>query len=271
MPEPASEPFSESVDARLPSPGPIPVPGPGGNGAPHPWEGFLLVGVCVVSFTLIAPLGNAGGLDARFLLVPLVSFFLPAALWAWLRGGLADTFPGAKPGPRTLCVAAAFAVGGSLVALSLAGLLTHVLGRPGSEPAQEALLLSVGPGWRLLYFALAPALCEEALFRGAFLRALRPWGPGAASICSALAFAAIHDSLIKFLPVAILGWALAQVVLRTGNFWWAVAGHALHNAAVLGMLSAGLGSQETLGWILVLPALVGASAIWLAMGRRKAR
>lgn len=229
------------------------------------------MGFSVVLFTLIAPLGSMGGLQARFLLVPLVSFLLPAFLWAWLRGGLAETFLAAKPGPRTLCVAAAFAIGGSLMALSLAGLLTHLSGRSGDDPAQQALLLSVGSGWRLLYFALAPALCEEALFRGAFLRALRSWGPGAASVCSALAFAAIHDSLIKFLPVAILGWALAQIVLRTGNFWLAVAGHALHNAAVLGMLSAGLGNQETLGWIWVLPTLVGASAIWLAMGRRRAR
>jgi membrane protease YdiL (CAAX protease family) len=124
-------------------------------------------------------------------------------------------------------------IGGSLVSLSLAGLLTEVFGGRGDEEAVRALLFSVGPGWRLLYFALAPALCEEALFRGAFLRALRPWGPGAASICSALAFAAIHASWMKFLPVAVLGWVLAQVVIKTGNFWLAVAGHALHNGIVL--------------------------------------
>jgi hypothetical protein len=33
--------------------------------------------------------------------------------------------------------------------------------------------------------------------------------------------------------VAVLGWVLAQVVIKTGNFWLAVAGHALHNGIVL--------------------------------------
>ena len=264
MPDPPSEPLSGAADTFALKR----TPRLREDSEPHPWEGFLLVGLCAVLFTLIAPLARTGGLPARFLLVPLLAVLLPALLWARVRGGLQETFPSARPGPRTLWVAAALAVGGSLVALGLAGLLTGLFGPQGDEAAQRTLLLSVGPGWRLLYFVLAPALCEEALFRGAFLRALKPWGPGAASLCSALAFAAMHASPIKFLPVAILGWALAQVVLRTGNFWLAVVGHALHNAAVLAMLSAGLGEQGTLGWSLVLPAVVGASAIWLAMGRR---
>lgn len=229
------------------------------------------MGLCAVLFTLIAPLAHAGGLPARFLLVPLLAFLLPALLWARVRGGLTETLPSARLGSRALCVAAALAVGGSLAALGLAGVLTGLFGPQGDDAAQRALLLSVGPGWRLLYFALVPALCEEALFRGAFLHALTSWGPGAASFCSALAFAAMHASPIKFLPVAILGWALAQVVLRTGNFWLAVAGHALHNAAVLAMLSMGLGEQGTSGWVLLLAVVAGTNAIWLAAGLSRVR
>ena len=193
------------------------------------------MGAAVVIFTLGAPLVQ-GSLPGRFLILPGAAFLVPAVLWAWARGMLAQVFPGRFPTRRALVVALTLIAGGSLVALSLAGILTAIFGESGETPLLRALLLSVGPARRFLFFAVAPALCEEALFRGALLRCVRPWGMGTASLVSALTFAAIHASWMKFLPVAVLGWVLAQVVLRTGNFWLAVVGHALHNAIVLGVL-----------------------------------
>ena len=84
-----------------------------------------------------------------------------------------------------------------------------------------------------MLFALLPALCEELLFRGAVLVCLRRWGPVRACVASGVLFGAFHGSLIRFLPVALLGTALAAVVWRTGNIWLAVAGHALHNSLIL--------------------------------------
>ena len=208
---------------------------PGSLHDPHPWEGFLLVGAAVLIFTLGAPSAQ-GSFVGRFLILPGVAFLMPAVLWAWARGMLAQVFSWRSPTSRALVVAGTLIGGGSLVALSLAGVLTAIFGESGETPLLRALLFSVGPARRFLFFAVAPALCEEALFRGALLRCVRPWGMGTASLVSALTFAAIHASWMKFLPVAILGWALAQVVLRTGNFWLAVAGHALHNGIVLGVL-----------------------------------
>lgn len=231
----------------------------GGLRDPHPWEGFILVGVAVVIFTLGAPLVQ-GSLTGRFLLLPGAAFLAPAVLWAWARGMFAQVFSWRSPTRRALVVALTLTAGGSLAALSLAGILTAIFGESGETPLLRALLFSVGPARRFLFFALAPALCEEALFRGALLRCVRPWGIGTASLVSALTFAAIHASWMKFLPVAILGWVLAQVVLRTGNFWLAVAGHALHNGIVLGVL----------GWegarIGTAPLTVGIAAPVLATG-----
>jgi membrane protease YdiL (CAAX protease family) len=217
------------------------------------------VGAAVLIFTLGAPLAQ-GSLAGRFLILPGVAFLMPAVLWAWARGMLAQVFSWKQPTRPALIVAFSLMAGGSLMALSLAGVLTSVFGESGETPLLRALLLSVGPARRLLFFAVAPALCEEALFRGALLRCVRPWGIGTASLVSALTFAAIHASWMKFLPVAILGWALAQVVLRTGNFWLAVAGHATHNAfvlAVLGWEGTGVG---------LVPTSAGPAALVLVAG-----
>lgn len=213
----------------------------------------------VLIFTLGAPLAQ-DSFVGRFLILPGVAFLMPAVLWAWARGMLTQAFSWRSPTRRALFVALALIAGGSLVALSLAGVLTAIFGESGETPLLRALLFSVGPARRFLFFAVAPALCEEALFRGALLRCVRPWGMGAASLVSALTFAAIHASWIKFLPVAVLGWVLAQVVLRTGNFWLAVAGHALHNAIVLGVLG---WEGARVGWV---PPTLGIALLVLVAG-----
>ncbi len=232
---------------------------------PKPWEGFLLVGLCVTLFTVGAALVQGEGMVARFLILPAVAFLAPSVAWVLWRGGGREAFPLRRPTFRQVFVAAALAMGGSLLALSLAGFLSGLPGAQREEPALRALLLSAGPLWRFLFFALAPALCEEALFRGAFLWAIRPWGATTASVVSGLAFAAVHGSWLKFLPVAILGWALAQVVLRTGNIGLAVAGHALHNAAILGIVSLGAGMEKASFGVLLLAALAGLVAIGLGV------
>ena len=238
---------------------------------PKPWEGFLLVGLCVTLFTVGAALVQGEDMAARFLILPAVAFLAPSVAWVLWRGGSREAFPLRRPMSRQVFVAAALAMGGSLLALSLAGFLSGLTGAQRDEPALRALLLSAGPLWRFLFFALAPAVCEEALFRGAFLWALRPWGATVASLVSGLAFAAVHASWLKFLPVALLGWALAQVVLRTGNIGLAVAGHALHNSAILGIVSLGTGVEETSYGILLLAALAGLVAIGLAVAWRWSR
>jgi membrane protease YdiL (CAAX protease family) len=238
---------------------------------PHPWEGFLLVGAAVLIFTLGAPLAQ-DSFAGRFLILPGVAFLMPAVLWAWARGMVAQVFTWKSPTRRALVVASTLIAGGSLAALGLAGVLTAIFGESGETPLLRALLFSVGPARRLLFFAAAPALCEEALFRGALLRCVRPWGIGTASLVSALTFAAIHASWMKFLPVAILGWVLAQVVLRTGNFWLAVGGHALHNGIVLGVLGwdgARIGTAPLTAGIAVPVVVAGLAMALVCIGKAK--
>ena len=156
--------------------------------------------------------------------------------------------------------AAALAAGASLAALAVAALLSRLFPSSGAE--EEALsrfVQSVSPPAALFLFALWPALCEEALFRGALLDGLKGLPAPAVCLVSGAAFGLFHGSLLRFLPVALLGAALAAVVLRTGNWALAVLFHALHNGTILLLAAPGGGTE---GPVLLPAALGGLLALW---------
>jgi sodium transport system permease protein len=101
--------------------------------------------------------------------------------------------------------------------------------------------LVVGPMWLdVLALALAPALCEEALFRGLTLPSLASRIGGRWAVLStALLFAGFHLSLYRFLPTALLGLVLGTVRWRSGSLWPAIAFHAVNNALVLTLVRMG--------------------------------
>ena len=77
-------------------------------------------------------------------------------------------------------------------------------------------------------------LAEEVFFRGlAYRAARRRLHPGWAAGLVALAFAAVHLQVVNFLPIAVLGWAFAVAVERTGSLVPAVAMHAVNNLVAL--------------------------------------
>lgn len=90
----------------------------------------------------------------------------------------------------------------------------------------------------VIAIAVAPAVCEELLFRGFVLQALRSaMGAAAAVVVSAALFAAIHldpsggGATLYRVPFAFLvGVGLAVLRLRTGSLVPAMIAHAVVNA-----------------------------------------
>lgn len=83
----------------------------------------------------------------------------------------------------------------------------------------------------LAVIALAPAICEEMLFRGMILHSLKAkYRLSSAVIITAVLFGFYHMSLVKFLPTGILGVVLCLVVLHTGSIYPAMVMHFLNNA-----------------------------------------
>lgn len=98
--------------------------------------------------------------------------------------------------------------------------------------AMNDILFPTGtPLWQILpTVALAPAICEEILFRGVFQGLLSRKLPPRLLIPSiGLIFGAFHFSLFRFVPTAILGCLLSFLVVLTESVFPSMALHLMHN------------------------------------------
>jgi sodium transport system permease protein len=99
----------------------------------------------------------------------------------------------------------------------------------------ERTLDPTAPLWLLLItFALAPAVCEELLFRGALLRALcTKVGVVPAVVVSALCFGVFHLSIHRAVPTFLLGLSFGTALVVTRSVVPPMVMHAVNNTAVL--------------------------------------
>ena len=178
----------------------------------------------------------------------------------------------AKPGLMGLFAGGLIGLGSwyaaTLGAQALAG---DVLPLPGPQMqalVEEMMRLAQDPAtapWLYVGAALAPALCEELLFRGALLSALRRAGSDRmAVVVSAVAFSMMHMNVHQMPTTLVLGVVLAALVIRSGSVWPAIVLHALHNGLALGLqvhLGDALLEDPRWSWVLAGP-LVGFMLLW---------
>ncbi len=88
--------------------------------------------------------------------------------------------------------------------------------------------------WILLVMAVSPAICEEALFRGALLSGLRArMRPIPALLAVSVLFGVFHLSIYRFAPTALLGLGITYAVWRTGSLWAGVIIHFINNGLAM--------------------------------------
>ena len=83
----------------------------------------------------------------------------------------------------------------------------------------------------IVVMAIAPAFCEELLFRGVIQNQLEKWCKNAhiAVWVAAIIFSAIHFQFYGFLPRMILGAALGYLLVYGKSLWLPIVAHALNN------------------------------------------
>jgi len=144
--------------------------------------------------------------------------------------------------PRALGLAPAparFACAGVLIGLSAWYLnlaLVDALVEVGPEDVETLQRAVARPSLTLvlLAVALAPAVCEEVIFRGVLLRGLASRIPPAvALILSAVMFALYHVRPVQMLPTFTLGLAIGLLSLRAGSILPAMIAHFLNNAMAI--------------------------------------
>jgi membrane protease YdiL (CAAX protease family) len=197
-----------------------------------------LTGLITLGPLLVSRLGLYGVLLSELALVGLPTLgFLQA------RGVSLSSLVGRA---RASSIVGAILLGAGafwLVALLESTVLERVL--PVPPAVRDSLRQFAAPGaplWLdLLALSLAPAVCEEALFRGVAQPAFEPrLGRAGALVAAALLFALFHLSPYRLVPTALLGLLLGAVRLWSGALWPAIAFHLTNNTLVLVFTRVGL-------------------------------
>lgn len=114
--------------------------------------------------------------------------------------------------------------------------ITYLMETIGYNPDSSLPLPLSNAGWlvlNILILALAPAICEELIYRGVVFNGLRKFGKVGAIFISALLFALAHGSAMQFFYQFILGLVLAWIVVKTGSIVYSMVVHFVNNAIVV--------------------------------------
>ncbi|MEZ0227469.1 MAG: ABC transporter permease subunit/CPBP intramembrane protease [Planctomycetota bacterium] len=165
---------------------------------------------------------------------------LPPILYArGLKLDLKETFKLRAPHWTALLAAVLLAAGGQILGHDIARLQSQVTGEALEQEklAWIRLLEDVfrhGPVFALALIALAPAVCEEILFRGFILSGLRSTsGSWASVLVSALLFGVTHLDPARLGAVTTLGAVLAVLALRSRSLIPCILCHFTHNGLAL--------------------------------------
>lgn len=94
--------------------------------------------------------------------------------------------------------------------------------------------------WLLFLVAVTPAICEEMVFRGVLLGGTRTLHPVRMIVLNGVVFGAFHlsfETVIRFMPTAVLGMVIAFAVWRTGSIFVGMAMHFFNNGAIVVLVS----------------------------------
>lgn len=83
----------------------------------------------------------------------------------------------------------------------------------------------------IIVVGIAPAICEEAVFRGVFFNSIwnQTHGKWVPIIVTAAVFGLFHGSITRFFPTFLLGIVLGYLVYETNNMFYNVMFHAINN------------------------------------------
>ena len=202
------------------------------QGRLRPWMGFVLFGVLMAFFILVcAPLQQNLGIPG--LIITELAFLAMAVIYCLItRVKIKEVFPVKKVKVRDifgciLLILGAFPV--SMIAVAITG---TIFPQSVSEVGDlnSFLYESMSFPVAALVVALLPAICEEAIHRGAILSNFRSlkhdW---VIVLIMGLFFGINHMSVLRFLTTMFLGLILSYVVVKKNNILLSMIMHFTNN------------------------------------------
>lgn len=226
---------------------------PSASGEPPRWrvqDGLLglivaLGGTLVVSGALgalfiaggVDDLAKSAGFNFSASLIQEIMFLITAIAFATVTGGVsAERFGLRRFRPNAI----GWLVVTFVAYLVISGVYAALVHPPRDElprslGADQGVGLAIATG--ILVVGIAPFV-EEFFFRGFLFASMRNglgvWG---GALLSGAIFGAVHLKPQFFVPLAVLGVALALLYQRTGSIWPCIVMHAANNALAFAFLT----------------------------------
>lgn len=191
--------------------------------------------VMAVSMLLLLYVGSV--LQVKFLMgglfvTQLMLLFVPVFFTWYTRKDFKETFSLKAPKITHLLGAVFMEAGVFVVVMLLSSLLSAIWPEDAGNISESFEMLLDGVQFvpALLVMAVAPAICEEGLFRGyLFAASKKKFKPYMAMLIVAVMFGIYHLSLVKFFTTGILGFTFCYVVYRTESIFASALMHFLNN------------------------------------------
>ena len=261
---------------------------------PHPvkkektlnaWQGLFVFAFLMVTFNLAGiPLVFGGGMYGNAL-DEIVVFLMGSILVVRaLRIPLKEVFPVKKPDGAGILgtVLMWYVTYRGVLALFLLMEWIFPQEYASLSESMDSSMAGLSYFGELIVVALTPAICEEALHRGLLQYSLRgikkKW---VLLLLMGAYFGVFHMSIVRFLPMMMMGIVLSYVRMKTDNMFYSSLFHFIHNASTIAASVAasflymfsqgnaaagsGFGTETYIGMYLIEAALM---PIGLYMGSR---
>lgn len=239
-------------------------------------QSVLFVALVALLFFHVGRMWQTMWVERGLFMSEWLLLFLPAVLFAVvMRFDVRETLSLRSPSATALLGGALLMLGGTPLAWFVAWLQTFVLPIPWEivEGIQNLLTPESTPDllWLLLLAAVTPAICEEAVFRGALMGGSRKLKASTAILLNAAVFGAFHvsfESAFRFAPTAFIGMLMAFAVWHSRSIFVGALMHFMNNGTIVLMIAfpafaewvGGSGTETRPPFILLVPALIFAAA-----------
>ncbi|MBR6404142.1 MAG: ABC transporter permease [Eubacterium sp.] len=209
------------------------------GGVPTPGDAWFIIFFVFIVYLLVGSIlqlefGVVGVFASQMIIL-----MLPLAFAIYTKKNLKKTYS-IKGFRITDIVAAILLYSGVFIFENIVSNLISVLFPQQYEATDiglEQTLMGDNIWFTILVVALAPAICEELLFRGFIQSGFKnKYRPVTGIILVSLVFGAYHTSFIRFIPTAMLGGCFAVILYYTESIFLTMIMHFINNTlAVLFM------------------------------------
>ena len=202
------------------------------GGVPNFSDAVLVIAISMLLLLYVGSVLQMKYLMGGLLATQLMIIAAPVFFAWYTKKDMKETFSLKVPKVSHVLGAVVMEIGVFSVVMLLSFVLTTIWPEDAQSVNDSFDIILEGSGFipAMLIMALAPAICEEGLFRGyLFAASKKKFKPYTAMLIVAAIFGIYHLSLVKFFTTGILGFVFCYVVYRTGSIVTSSVMHFLNN------------------------------------------